>query len=176
MSVEIADSSVASASAARRELVLMALGDSETVEAEIERMEPLGEGDFEPDGSERFLAFGPTGHGLVSWRFRLRLVTPALDFDVTLPILNALADEASRQADADDVKTCCKLACLALRLAEDDRARGRRLVVRAEPEAGCAWRLEDVDGERTGDGWQSLADVVVGFADGRSDVADKIYA
>ena len=156
-------------------LALMALSESEAVETEIEQMDTMGIADFEPDGSDGFLAFGPTGHGLASWRFRLRLKTPSLDFDFALPCLRVLADEESRKADADDVKTVCKLVVAAIRLAGGEQNPKLQLVARAEPETGCAWRLEDARGERTGEGWRSLVDVIVGLGDGQADDTVKIY-
>ena len=146
--------------------ILAALGECASIEAEIEKMEPMDETDFEPGGEVDFLAFGPTGHGLVSWFFRLRLETPALDFDFTLPCLRALADEETRKADAEELRTVCKLVVAALRLAEGNRIPERRLVARAEPEIGCAWWLADEQGERSGEGWSSLVDVLVGLSDG----------
>ena len=144
---------------------LAALGECASIEAEIEEMEPMDEADFEPGGEGDFLAFGPTGHGLMSWFFRLRLRTPALEFDFTLPCLRALADEESRNADAEDLRTVCKLVVAAVRLAEGNGIPERRLVARAEPENGCTWWLEDAQGERSGEGWTSLVDLLVVFSD-----------
>ena len=144
--------------------ILTALGDCASIEAEIEKLEPMDAGDFEPAGEGDFLAFGPTGHGLMSWFFRLRLSTSALDFDFTLPCLRALADEETRKADAEDLRTVCKLVVAALRLAEGNWISERRLVARAEPEFGCAWWLEDAQGERSGEGWMSLVDLLVDFS------------
>ena len=156
--------------------ILAALGDVASIEAEVEKMEPMDESDFETGEETEFLAFGPIGHGLMSWAFRLRLKTTALDFDFTLPCLRALADEESRKTDAEDLRTVCKLVVAALRLAEGDRTSEWRLAARAEPEAGCTWRLEDAHGERSGNGWTSLVDLLVGFSDGLSDSSEtRIY-
>lgn len=155
--------------------ILAALGDVASIEAEIEKMEPMDESDFETGEETEFLAFGPIGHGLMSWAFRLRLKTTALDFDFTLPCLRALADEESRKTDAEDLRTVCKLVVAALRLAEGNRTSEWRLAARAEPEIGCSWWLEDEQGERSGEGWTSLVDVIVGLADDRADGSVKIY-
>ena len=155
--------------------ILAALGESASIEAEIEKMEPMDESDFETGEETEFLAFGPIGHGLMSWAFRLRLKTTALDFDFTLPCLRALADEESRKTDAEDLRTVCKLVVAALRLAEGDRTSEWSLAARAEPEIGCSWWLEDEQGERSGEGWTSLVDVIVGLADDRADGSVKIY-
>ena len=155
--------------------ILAALGDVASIEAEIEKMEPMDESDFETGEETEFLAFGPIGHGLMSWAFRLRLKTTALDFDFTLPCLRALADEESRKTDAEDLRTVCKLVVAALRLAEGDRTSEWSLAARAEPEIGCSWWLEDEQGERSGEGWTSLVDVIVGLADDRADGSVKIY-
>lgn len=155
--------------------ILAALGDVASIEAEIEKMEPMDESDFETGEETEFLAFGPIGHGLMSWAFRLRLKTPTLDFDFTLPCLRALADEESRKTDAEDLRTVCKLVVAALRLAEGDRTSEWSLAARAEPEIGCSWWLEDEQGERSGEGWTSLVDVIVGLADDRADGSVKIY-
>lgn len=155
--------------------ILAALGDVASIEAEIEKMEPMDESDFETGEETEFLVFGPIGHGLMSWAFRLRLKTTALDFDFTLPCLRALADEESRKTDAEDLRTVCKLVVAALRLAEGDRTSEWSLAARAEPEIGCSWWLEDEQGERSGEGWTSLVDVIVGLADDRADGSVKIY-
>ena len=155
--------------------ILAALGDVASIEAEIEKMEPMDESDFETGEETEFLAFGPIGHGLMSWAFRLRLKTTALDFDFTLPCLRALADEESRKTDAENLRTVCKLVVAALRLAEGDRTSEWSLAARAEPEIGCSWWLEDEQGERSGEGWTSLVDVIVGLADDRADGSVKIY-
>lgn len=155
--------------------ILAALGDVASIEAEIEKMEPMDESDFETGEETEFLAFGPIGHGLMSWAFRLRLKTTALDFDFTLPCLRALADEESRKTDAEDLRTVCKLVVAALRLAEGNRTSEWSLAARAEPEIGCSWWLEDEQGERSGEGWTSLVDVIVGLADDRADGSVKIY-
>lgn len=155
--------------------ILAALGDVASIEAEIEKMEPMDESDFETGEETEFLAFGPIGHGLMSWAFRLRLKTTALDFDFTLPCLRALADEESRKTDAENLRTVCKLVVAALRLAEGNRTSEWSLAARAEPEIGCSWWLEDEQGERSGEGWTSLVDVIVGLADDRADGSVKIY-
>ena len=146
--------------------ILTALGDCASIEAEIEKLEPMDAGDFEPAGEGDFLAFGPTGHGLMSWFFRLRLRTPALDFDFTLPCLQALADEETRQAHAKDLKTVCQLVAAAIRITEGDRSGAWRVIASSNPGQGCAWRLAHAQGERSGKGWASLVDVFVGFSDG----------
>ena len=156
--------------------ILAALGECAAIETEIEKMEPMDETDFEADGEEDSLAFGPAGHGLMSWFFRLRLSTSVLDFDFTLPCLRALADEEARMADAEDLRTVCKLVVAALRLAEGNWISERRLVARAEPEFGCAWWLEDAQGERSGEGWMSLVDLLVDFSGSMSNGPEtRIY-
>ena len=151
--------------------LLAALAQSEDVEADIERMEPLAPEAFEPGEADEFAAVGPTGHGLMSWRFRVRVRTASLDLDFVLPCLQALADDETRRKQAEDVKAVCKLAATAMLLARKGRLKGHRVVASCEPETGCLWRTEDAAGNdgRSGEDWTSLVDLLVGFTDVPSD-------
>ena len=151
--------------------LLAALAQSEDVEADIGRMEPLAPEAFEPGEADEFAAVGPTGHGLMSWRFRVRVRTASLDLDFVLPCLQALADDETRRRQAEDVKAVCKLAATAMLLARKGHLEGHRVVASSELETGCLWRTEDAAGndERAGEGWTSLVDLLVGFTDVPSD-------
>ena len=151
--------------------LLMALAQSENVEANIERMEPLASEAFEPGAADEFVAVGPTGHGLMSWRFRVRVRTASLDLDFVLPCLQALADDETRLKQAEDVKAVCKLAATAMLLVRKGCLDGHRVVASCEQATGCLWRIEDAAGNdgRSGEGWTSLVDLLVGFTDVPSD-------
>ena len=154
------------------------LADSADIEADIGRMEPLSPDAFEPRDEGDVLVLGPTGHGLMSWRFRLRARTPSLDLDFTLPCLRALEDEEARQRQANDLATVCKLACAAWRMAADGGLGQRRLVAACTEEDGCTWRIVGADGadERQGADWAGFADTLVGLLDGSPRDAMRIEA
>lgn len=149
---------------------LRALAESADIEADIGSLAPLAPESFDPDGEDEFVAFGPTGHGFASWRFRLRLKTSFLDFDFGVPCWLALADEDVRRGRAEDVRSVCKLSVAAMSIVGKGWPEGRRLVARYEPEDGCLWWIEDADGAsvRSGEGWVSLADLLVGLVDSPS--------
>lgn len=146
--------------------ILTALGASEAIETDIGRMEPMSPEEFEPGDSEEFIAFGPTGHGIMSWLFRVRLKTPDLDFDFSVPCLQALADEEDRTARSDDLATVCKLTVAAARVAESDGLRGRRVRAWSVSADECRWRTEGPDGEILGSGedWPSFVDALEGLS------------
>lgn len=144
------------------------LAESEDVEAEVGRMTPLPPTAFEPAGEGDFLACGPTGHGLMGWRFRLRARLDALDLDFALPCLQVLADEETRRRQAGDLTTVCKLFGAALRIAAAGRFKGRRIVATCSDDGDFAWRIVGSDGvdECEGPDWPGLADVLVMALDG----------
>jgi len=116
------------------------------------------------DTGEAFVV-GIGGHGLASRFFRLAARTDRVDFDFVVPAFNALDDADRRAESLENVRTVCRLACLALAKKDwsDDVAR-----IAAEwdgfGDAGLAWSVFNAEGEtvRTGDDWGSVADL---FAD-----------
>ena len=152
------------------ENILEQLAESADIEADIGRMEPLPADAFDSSDEGDVFVLGPTGHGIMSWRFRLRARTPALDLDFVLPCLRVLEDEETRRRRADDLTTVCRLACAAWRIAADGGLGGRRLVAACAEDGGCAWRLVGADGvdERQGSDWAGFADALVGLTDGEA--------
>lgn len=146
------------------------LAESKDIEADVGRMTPLPPAAFEPAADGDILVCGPTGHGLMGWRFRMRTRLAALDFDFALPCLQVLAGEETRRRQADDLTTVCKLVGAALRIAAAGRFEGRRIVATCSDDGDCAWRVVGSDGadECEGTDWSGLADVLVNALDGLS--------
>lgn len=154
-----------------RTALLCALSESEDIEAEIGQMKPLAVDAFEPAEDGDLLACGPTGHGIASWNFRMRVKTASLDIDVVLPCQRVLENEETRKNQAADLRTACSVVFSALRIAAKGLPDGRRLLVTCDPMLNFSWRVVAADGtvEQEGAEWAELVEALFRLLD---DVAE----
>lgn len=135
---------------------LMALVEREPIEDALVPLDPERLADARAGGG---LAWGVTGHGLMSWSFRLVVRTAKLDIDITRPALRLLEDDETQARLAADIRTVSRLAALAICRAENGRI--GRLMVRSDSTADWSWCLEFGDRFCVGDVFSELVDVLV---------------
>ena len=138
---------------------LMALAESEPLDEALQPLDPERLADARAGGR---LAWGVTGHGVMSWAFRIVVRTAKLDLDLTRPALRVLADEDTQAQITADIRSVCRLAALACCRVTDERF--GRLMLRSESADSWAWCLEREGGFRVGDTFDELVNLLA--ADG----------
>ena len=138
---------------------LMALAESGSLDEALLPLDPERLADARAGGR---LAWGVTGHGVMSWAFRIVVRTAKLDLDLTRPALRVLADEDTQAQITADIRSVCRLAALACCRATDERF--GRLMLRSESADSWAWCLEREGGFRVGDTFDELVNLLA--ADG----------
>ena len=138
---------------------LMALAESGSLDEALLPLDPERLADARAGGR---LAWGVTGHGVMSWAFQIVVRTAKLDLDLTRPALRVLADEDTQAQIAADIRSVCRLAALACCRATDERF--GRLMLRSESADSWTWCLEREGWFRVGDTFDELVNLLA--ADG----------
>ena len=139
----------------REAVELMALAEREPLDEALLPFDPERLLDARAGGGA---AWGMTGHGVMSWRFRLVVRTAKLDIDITRPALRVLSDETAQAQDAAEIRSACRLAALAI-----CRAKGghlTRLSVTSEDAGSWSWCLEGRDLFRVGGDFAELVELL----------------
>ena len=134
---------------------LMALAESGSLDEALLPLDPERLADARAGGR---LAWGVTGHGVMSWAFRIVVRTAKLDLELTRPALRSLADEDTRAQIASDIRSVCRLAALACCRAMDERF--GRLMLRSESADSWTWCLEQKGVFRVGDTFDELVNLL----------------
>ena len=134
---------------------LMALAESGSLDEALLPLDPERLADARAGGG---LAWGVTGHGVMSWAFRIVVRTAKLELDLMRPALRVLADEDTQAQIAADIRSVCRLAALACCRATDERF--GRLMLRSESADSWAWCLEQKGTFRVGDTFDELVDLL----------------
>ena len=139
----------------REAMELMALAEREPIEDALLPLDPERLADARAGGGA---AWGVTGHGVMSWRFRLVVRTAKLDIDITRPALRVLSDEAAQAQDAAEIRSACRLAALAICRAKEGHV--TRLSVTSEDAESWSWCLEGKDLFRAGGDFAELVELL----------------
>lgn len=131
----------------------MALADRDSIEEAFHFLDPEQLADARAGGG---LAWGVSGHGVMSRTFRLVARTKGLDLDMTRPALRSLSDEETQAKIAEDIRSVCRLAALAYCKVKGGQI--DRIAVRSESAGSWAWYLERGDWFRVGDTFDELVD------------------
>ena len=140
---------------------LMSLAEREPIDEALQFLDPERLADARAGGG---FAWGVTGHGVMSWVFRLVARTNELDLDLARPALRVLADEDTQAKIAADIRSACRLAALACCRAKSGRI--GRLVVRSESAESWAWCVARENLFRVGDTFDELVDLLAADDDG----------
>ena len=134
---------------------LMALAERESIEAALPPLDPERLADARVGGGA---AWGVTGHGVMSWRFRIVAHTANLDIDISRPALRALSDEATQSEDAAEIRSACRLAALAICRAKEGFV--TRLSVASGDAENWSWCMEGEDLFRVGGDFTELVELL----------------